>query len=46
MHSLQGLITKERPFVYYGCTELLQKSRAQPGPIPGIQGVRVSEPAR
>ena len=50
MHSYQGLITKEKPFVYYGYTELLQKSSSSitqtPGAIPGIQGVRVSETAR
>ena len=39
MHSYQGLITKEKPFVYYGYTELLQKSSSSitqtPGPVPG-----------
>ena len=39
MHSCQGLITKEKPFVYYGYTELWQKSSSSitqtPGPVPG-----------
>ena len=39
MHSCQGLIPKEKPFIYYGYTELLQKFSSSitqtPGRVPG-----------